>query len=239
MRQLNANGGTILDADELDEIDEFVTREILTSDVLSGHKADLSKFKNAAGDFTRWVHIFHVSERPTFHDTNLRTTHVLPWCWDSDTLDLEFHRAVAALNGYVNYPLAWKSMSWALPAQENTPIYSLFAPNPSQQAMHAVIRNATGFEPKRLHDSEGTEQSRARKEQEFWTSMEQFLLVPRKDGGVFPRRQSSVKPINPSTRSYSDASIGLSQASPPTLREWGHDTSYWSPRMRKVPGDRE
>jgi hypothetical protein len=221
MRQIpNAKDGKILSVDELDE---FVTREVLTSDLLSGHKADLSKFKNAKGEFTRWVHIFHVSERPTFHDTNLKTEYVLPWCWDSDTLDLEFHRAVAALNGYQQYPMAWKAMSWNIPPKPESPWYYLFASNPSQAAMLGVIKDKTGFTPRVIPQGY---------EEEFWESMTQFILVPTSSGTMYPRFKRSNKP-----RSYSDASTGPSEVSPRALREWGHDSSYRPARVRKVGSD--
>lgn len=219
----NARDGSVMSNEELDE---YITRDILTSPLLSGHKADLSKFKNASGEFKRWLHIFHVSERPTFHDTNLKTTHVLPWCWDSDTVDIEFHRAVVALNGYKGYPMAWSTMSWRLEPLLDSPIYSVFASNPSQAAMLGAIKDATGFTPRIIPD--GAEDS-------FWESMTQFLLVPTISGTVVPTFKRSTKPV----RRFDHASIGLSKACPSAVREWGHSTPHRAAGLRKVPGDRE
>lgn len=218
----NARDGSILG---IDELDEYVTRDILTSPLLSGHKADLSQFKNASGDFKRWLHIFHVSERPTFHDTNLKTTHVLPWCWDSDTLDIEFHRAVTALNGYKGYPMAWSTMSWRFDPLPDSPIYHVFASNPSQAAMIGAIQAITGCSPRSIPQGD---------EEKFWESMTQFLLVPTSSGTMYPRFKRSNKP-----RSYSDASIGPSEVSPRALREWGYSPPDRAAGLRKVTGDPE
>lgn len=174
-----------LSEQQQDDLDEFVTREVLTYGPLSTHNADLSRFKGKDGEFKRWLHIFHVANRPTFRDTYLKVTTVVPWCHPGDEIDIDYHRAVVALNGYAQYPLAWKSFSWTLPPLETSPIYAVFAPNPSQGAMFEVIERATGYHPQHL--ARGVEL-------EFWDRMKQFILIPRQDGELLPKTLRATQP---------------------------------------------
>jgi hypothetical protein len=172
----------------VEELEEEVTREILTAPFLLAHTVDLSKFKGPTGEFKRWLHIFHVANRPTFHDTYLKVTTVIPWCYDGDEIDIDFHRAVVALNGYAQFPMAWRSFSWKIEAMANTPTYAVFAANPSQTAMHDTIKRATGYNPRVIPEGD---------EKEFWDRMKQFVLVPRADGELIPNKLRSTKLRSP------------------------------------------
>lgn len=183
---LNQLGGGD-DPAELDARDEEITREILTAPFLLAHTVDLSRFKGPTGEFKRWLHIFHVANRPTFHDTYLKVTTVIPWCYDGDEIDIDYHRAVVALNGYAQFPMAWRSFSWKIEAMENTPTYAVFAANPSQTAMHDAIEAATGYHPRHLDGHET----------EFWDRMKRFVLVPRADGELIPNKLKPTKLRSP------------------------------------------
>ena len=184
----------------IDELDEEVTRDILTAKMFTGSNTDLSKFKNDQGEFLRWLHIFHVSPRASFHDTNLKVTSVIPWCSPEEEVDIEFHRAVMALGGYDNFPLAWRSFGWKLPAMENTPQYGVFTSNPGGHSFRKAIEDLTGYNPRVIPEG---------KENEFWDRMKVIVLVPRADGELIPTTLRSTK-----LRSMHDANSGSGEAGP-------------------------
>ncbi|HXS14458.1 MAG TPA: hypothetical protein VN734_17295 [Acidobacteriaceae bacterium] len=192
-------GFTVLEQD----FDEDVTREILTAPIFQVHTVDLSQFKLPNGEFRRWLHIFHVANRPTFRDSYFKVTTVLPWCYPGDEIDIEYHRAVTALNGYAQFPLAWKSFSWRIERLETSPVYAVFGANPSQGAMRDAIKARTGYNPAIVPEGEI---------REFWDQMKQLVLVPRADGELIP---TLLKPTK--VRSPLDAYSGSDEAGPPAL----------------------
>lgn len=186
-----------------EELDEEVTRGVLTSEVLSMSTVDLSQFKNERGEFKQWLHIFHRANRRSFKDTYLKVTTVLPWCSEQKAVDVEFHRAVVALEGYSKYPLSWRSFSWRIERLMTSPTYGVFCSNPSREAFHRTLMDITGIDPTRMS---------GHTELEFWERMRQFMLVPRADGALIPVI---------STYDYgdNDANSGLGEAGAESLRE--------------------
>lgn len=159
-----------------DELDEEITRGVLTSDVLSRSTVDLSQFKNEHGEFKQWLQIFYKANRRTFRETYLKVTTVLPWCSDQTEVDVEFHRAIQALEGYSKYPLNWRSFSWRIKPLLTSPVYGVFCRNPSRESFYHKL-SETGYNPTQLHEES---------EQEFWDLMKKFVLVPRADGALIP-----------------------------------------------------
>lgn len=187
----------------LGELDEEITRDVLTSEVLSQSTVDLSQFKNEKGQFKQWLHIFLRATPRTYKDTRLKTIAVIPWCSDQTTVDVEFHRAVHALDGYSKYPLSWRSFSWKMEPQLVTPIYGVFCQNTSWDVFYQALMNITQIDPKRMHD---------RTEIEFWERMKPFVLVPRADGTPLPV-------ISTFDNGDINANSGLGEAGARALRE--------------------
>lgn len=186
-----------------DDLDEEITRGVLTSEVLSRSTVDLSQFKNERGEFKQWLHIFHRANRRSYKDTYLKVTTVLPWCSDQKTVDVEFHRAVVALEGYSKYPLNWRSFSWRIETLKTSPTYGVFCSNLSREAFHRALMDATDIDPTRMSGYT---------EIEFWERMKKFVLVPRADGTPLPV-------ISTIDYGDNDANSGLGEAGADSLRE--------------------
>lgn len=211
-----------------DELDDFVNREVLTMAVFAGSIADLSRFKHPNGGFKRWLHVFHAQPHCVYRNASLKTLAVVPWCWDGDEIDFEFHEAAAALGAYVNYPLAWRSMAWKQRPLDHSPIYGLFTSNPGLHGMHQAIATATNIHPIDIRTGSHTEKI-------FWEKMTQFILLPTISGSMIPMFTS---PTQPSEEDI-NASSRLGQAGSQALRERGHRSPHRPTGMRKIPSDRK
>lgn len=187
----------------LDGLDENITREVLTVPIMLRSAIDLSQFKDEKGQFKQWLHIFHRSHVRAFRNTHLKTLAVIPWCSDQKTVDIEFHRAVAALDGYVKYPLSWRSFSWRIDPNPLSPAYGIFCPNASWGALRQVLMDKTEIDPARMY---------GKTEIEFWECMKPFVLVPRADGTLIPF-------ISTTGNGDINANSGLGEAGARALRE--------------------
>lgn len=157
--------------------DDDEVNSILASGILAGSKVDLSRFRNGNCEFKKWLHIFYLEDAIANREPFFRVTHVLPWLWDDDRVDLEFHAAANALGAYDKYPLVWKSMSWIIQPQERSPYYGMFATNVSRSALHHQIALTTGKDVAAGIPWRSTY---------FWKALERHVLVPSARGSIAP-----------------------------------------------------
>jgi hypothetical protein len=151
---------------------------VLASGPFVQSSLDLSRFKNEKGEFKKWLQIFYLEDECATRELYFRVTHVLPWLWDDDRVDLQFHAAANALGAYDKYPLVWRSMRWAIQPHERSPHYGMFTANVSRDALNDQIACVTG---------KSVAVGISWRNTNFWKPLERHVLVPTTWGKLPPK----------------------------------------------------
>jgi hypothetical protein len=160
--------------------DDDNINSILASGPFVQSSLDLARFRNEKGEFKKWLQIFYLEDGGATREPYFRVTHVLPWLWDDDRVDLQFHAAANALGAYDMYPLVWRSMRWIIQPHERSPHYGMLTANVSRGALNDQIARVTG---------KSVAVGISWRNTDFWKSLVHHVLVPSKQGSIYPHTQ--------------------------------------------------